>query len=123
MTDYINCVNCVNIKGVETKTSPRDRVAAWNISVAKWLRITVYETLVSLKIPKVVSQLLTNMFSAFWHGVYPSYYLCFFLVNECINIEKIVFQKGIKYFPYFIFYFFFDFCLGIFKSYEITEFI
>lgn len=111
----------MDIWELETKVSVRKRVAAWNTSIAKWLRLTLFEPLVHFKVSKNVAQFITNMFSAFWHGVFPSYYAMFFFANLLISIEKQVFLKNIPYFPSFLYYFYIDTLMIIFKSFTITE--
>lgn len=96
----------------------RLRVAAWNQSIAKWLRLTLFEPLVLLKIPKIHAQSITNLFSAFWHGVFPSYYISFFICNLMITAEKRAFVKKIPYFPSFCFYFILDSAMAIFKAFK-----
>ena len=58
------------------------------------------------------------MFSGFWHGVFPSYYLSFFIVNLLITIEKKAYIKQIRYFPSFLFYMLLDSVVAVFKAFK-----
>ncbi|VDL87220.1 unnamed protein product [Schistocephalus solidus] len=44
----------------------------WNIGTTRWLRECVYD-----RVPKQFSVVAVFFVSAFWHGFYPVYYLCF----------------------------------------------
>ena len=59
----------------------------WNISISKWLRSCIYLRAHETPVPAMLAgvfghrqyaTLLTRFTSAFWHGFYPGYYLCFF---------------------------------------------
>lgn len=61
----------VNVMPLSTEFAPslRDALGYWNIQTSKWLRRACYE-----RIP-YYPLVFTNLFSAFWHGFYPIYYL------------------------------------------------
>ncbi|KIY71758.1 endoplasmic reticulum protein [Cylindrobasidium torrendii FP15055 ss-10] len=53
---------------------------SWNMKTNVWLRECVYKRVTPKgKKPGFRSTLTTSLTSAFWHGVYPGYYLTFFL--------------------------------------------
>jgi lysophospholipid acyltransferase 1/2 len=60
-----------DIVGMESSMNLRNSINRWNINSALWLRRVCYER-VSWN-PTLASFLL----SAWWHGFYPGYYLCF----------------------------------------------
>lgn len=67
-----------NIAGVELGTSAAQLPASWNMSVANWLRVYVYERLRPRSGRAGFWPLaLTQLVSALWHGLYPGYYLFF----------------------------------------------
>lgn len=109
--------NSVRISQVELSGSPRAKVANWNITSANWLRNCVFEPLISLGYSKSSSQLITNMVSAFWHGLFPCYYLTFFIMNTMVNIEKILYAKGHQIQLGLLYHFFFDLGMVYFKCY------
>ncbi|EKE38828.1 hypothetical protein ENUP19_0163G0029 [Entamoeba nuttalli] len=67
----------VDIWKMETSDSVRQIVSNWNIQTERWLRYYVYERLNQNKTLAPYKSLLTNMVSAFWHGLYPGYYIAF----------------------------------------------
>lgn len=58
------------------------------------------------------------MFSAFWHGVFPSYYISFFIANTLITIEKRAYIKNIPFMPTFLYFVVLDSVLAIFKAFN-----
>lgn len=65
--------------------NPKWKLAYWNMSIHIWLKYNVYIRVLCLdgklfKNNKVIASFATFIFSAFWHGFYPSYYVSFFLV-------------------------------------------
>lgn len=70
---------CVDVWEVEANCSVKPRIPAWNISIARWLKLTVFVPLNEAKVKKDIGVFLTFLFSAFWHGLFPSYYVAFFI--------------------------------------------
>lgn len=66
-----NLISNVDIVTIETSTSLRELLIAWNKSTQTWLRTVSYE-----RVPRHRT-LLTFVLSAMWHGFYPGYYLTF----------------------------------------------
>lgn len=67
-----------DILRVELGASAAQLPASWNMSVARWLRVYVYERLRPRSGPAGFWPLaLTQIVSALWHGLYPGYYLFF----------------------------------------------
>lgn len=66
-----NLISNVDIVTIETSTSLRELLIAWNKSTQTWLRTVSYE-----RVRRHRTQ-LTFILSAMWHGFYPGYYLTF----------------------------------------------
>lgn len=66
--------NVHNFDFFEVETAPNLKVLidAWNIGTVRWLREVVY-----LRAPLRIRTILVFLVSAFWHGLYPGYYLMF----------------------------------------------
>ncbi len=64
--------------------NPRFKMNYWNMSVHLWLKYNVYTRVLGGPEPfrnnRTLASLITYMFSAFWHGFYPVYYICFSLI-------------------------------------------
>jgi len=50
-----------------------------------------------INILKVVNCIVTFFVSAWWHGVYPSYFLTFFGVWTCIGASRAVYKARAKF--------------------------
>ena len=59
---------------------------AWNKRTQRWLQMCIYER-------SHFNQLYVFLVSAFWHGFYPSYYLCFLTGSALQAIAKIGSRK------------------------------
>ncbi|VDM33413.1 unnamed protein product [Hydatigera taeniaeformis] len=57
---------------VETAPNLKILIDAWNIGTVRWLREVVY-----FRAPLRFRTVLVFIVSAFWHGLYPGYYLMF----------------------------------------------
>ncbi|VDN34074.1 unnamed protein product [Dibothriocephalus latus] len=57
---------------VEAALNLKLLIDAWNIKTAVWLREVVY-----YRAPRSISTVAVFTVSAFWHGLYPGYYLMF----------------------------------------------
>lgn len=70
--------NAVNVRPLafETATSLKVAIDVWNMATERWLRHYCYERLAHTRFARW-KRLLTFVFSAFWHGIYPAYYLTF----------------------------------------------
>ncbi|KAK6094457.1 Lysophospholipid acyltransferase [Batrachochytrium dendrobatidis] len=66
----------VDILQVELGQSPKQVVDGWNKKTAGWLKRCVYLRIIPFA-PTAVATGVTNLVSAFWHGVYPGFYLAF----------------------------------------------
>jgi len=73
-----NWDNSVNVKpfGFEFANSMKVAVDVWNMATERWLRYYCFERLAFTPLAKW-NRGLTFVFSAFWHGVYPAYYMTF----------------------------------------------
>ncbi|BFZ24003.1 hypothetical protein BsWGS_27042 [Bradybaena similaris] len=71
---------CTNIKvwQLETGESFSDFIQSFNVNTNQWMARYVYKRLRFLG-SKVLSQLLTLLYLALWHGLLSGYYMCFFL--------------------------------------------
>lgn len=82
------------ISKVDWATCQSEAASHWNISISKWLRSCIYLRANEAPMPKSLhgklghrqyATLLTRFTSAFWHGFYPGYYLCF--VSTVLQFE------------------------------------
>ncbi|KAG8895989.1 lysophospholipid acyltransferase [Tulasnella sp. 403] len=70
----------IDILNIELAPNFKILLDNWNINTNVWLRNSVYKRLVPPgKKPTAVTTMQTFMTSAVWHGIYPGYYLTFFL--------------------------------------------
>ena len=85
--------------------NPNENFNYWNRSVHLWLKYSVFIRVINLpfKIFKnnySLAQMITFVFSAFWHGFYTSYYisfvLLFFLMNGNGNLIKLGFYDYVR---------------------------
>ena len=117
-TNYKTYISSIDLMKVETSTSPKTKIANWNISITKFYRICFYNPLIDhLKMKKSRASLFVFVLSAFWHGFYPTYYLSFFFTYIMSMTERIVFRnkEELWFFPTVLFWFFFDIMAIIFK--------
>lgn len=84
--------NC-NVAKIENSISNSVKMQFWNRSVHLWLKNYVY---IRLQKPDRSNRgfvsFITFILSAFWHGVYPSYYIFFtnmFLLEQICNYLKV----------------------------------
>lgn len=81
---------------VETATSPMELLSAWNYQVHVWLKYYIQARLVKPGQKAGAKESMTTFIvSAFWHGVYPGYWLCFTtgaIINE---VNKDVYRMWI----------------------------
>ncbi|CAB4012313.1 Hypothetical predicted protein [Paramuricea clavata] len=61
------------VKNIELATNARTIIVNWNIGTEKWLKRIIYNRAND----RLSGVLATSVTSAFWHGFYPGYYLCF----------------------------------------------
>lgn len=93
-SQFKNYLSNIDIFVLETSPSPKFRTAAWNTSIALWLRHCFYTPMnTALGFSKENAQLLTFMLSAFWHGFYPVYYVVMFLIFTSSHMEKMLFKS------------------------------
>nr|VZI17557.1 unnamed protein product [Spirometra erinaceieuropaei] len=69
--EYKNAIN-IRFFDIELGTNTKGMFDGWNIGTTRWLRECVYD-----RVPKQFSVVAVFFVSAFWHGFYPVYYLCF----------------------------------------------
>lgn len=97
----------INWKKTEYAWTAKEMVENWNISVSVWLRRCIFNRiLVSGKDPlkpsstrKSIAQHSSYIFSAFWHGFYPAYYVMFFWFSITSEISKMVFISDWSWLP------------------------
>lgn len=79
----------------------RHKVECWNSSVQYWLKKYVYLRIYSEQEIKQstkkanISQYVTNIISAFWHGFYPGYYTAFLQWTLCMTCAKLFYNASI----------------------------
>jgi len=66
----------------KTITDPKDISKYWSMSPQHYLRKDLFDRVKQITGSYVFANLCTFLFSAFWHGVYPGYYL--FFLHACI---------------------------------------
>ena len=62
--------------------NPVLKMTYWNMSIHIWLKYNVFTRVLSskkFKNNKVMASFITFIFSAVWHGFYPSYFISFFI--------------------------------------------
>ncbi|KAL7716640.1 Membrane-bound O-acyltransferase (MBOAT) family protein [Entamoeba marina] len=68
----------VDLKGFFLSTSVKVEIDSWNTYVQSFMKNHVFEAFESMGgFASENKQFLTNLTSAFWHGLYPGYYLSF----------------------------------------------
>lgn len=89
----------VDIIKVETNFTSVIFFQYWNISIHHWLKDSFYKRLIKFTNNKNLSNSLTFIISAFWHGFYLSYYVVFglvivvqFLQMEIVKCKSYVFN-------------------------------
>ena len=88
---YLN----ISYKDLELDQRCRLRLKSWNMSTQKWLQSTVYDRcLESLGSSKAA--MLVFLLSAFWHGFYPVWYLCFFGAFWLNELQRLAFKNEAK---------------------------
>lgn len=70
----------------ECSSSAREMTQKWNITIANWLRHHCYEKLKPYS--PLLAMIITNMLSAFWHGLNIGYYISFGLGSFLIAIGR-----------------------------------
>jgi len=66
----------------KTITDPKNISKYWSMSPQRFLKKDIFDRVKQLTGSYVFANLCTFLFSAFWHGVYPGYYL--FFLHACI---------------------------------------
>jgi len=79
--------------------NPNENFNYWNRSVHLWLKYSVFTRVINLpfKIFKnnySLAQMITFIFSAFWHGFYSSYYITFLLLFFLMNGNGTLIKLG-----------------------------
>jgi lysophospholipid acyltransferase 1/2 len=71
-THQWNAIDNMDIVRFEFATSLKVALDAWNKRTSVWLRYIAYT-----RLPNWIRTPGTYILSAFWHGFYPGYYVCF----------------------------------------------
>lgn len=74
-------VHNIDEYGAEFVPTVREGMRCWNMTVQYWLAVFVHKRV------KVFRVAITMLTSAFWHGVYPGYYLCLLTVPFVLLAE------------------------------------
>ena len=97
--DWSGCSNG-NYFAVELSQNVKGVTDNWNMGVGHWLKNVVYFRLTSvLGERSQLPVLLTQLYSAFWHGFYPGYYLFFTSASLLTIVAR---NSRTKLRPYFI---------------------
>lgn len=82
-----------NFMKQEFSTTARQKINNWNLGISKWLRSCFYNKFLNLfEVDKNSATLYTFIFSAFWHGYYPSYYISFFFWQILLRTERYIYK-------------------------------
>ncbi len=65
----------------EVQPNPKNKTEYWNSSVQTWLKVVVYDNIAKLTKNPTVGVFGTFFVSAFWHGIYLTYYIGTFYVS------------------------------------------
>ncbi len=84
---YERCSNC-DILNVEFGQSIREVMSAWNKGTNHWLRYYGYDRLQEAGVPKHLATHGAFFLSAFWHGLYPGYYMTFIIAAFATNCAR-----------------------------------
>jgi hypothetical protein len=63
----------------EFEPNPKNKTEYWNASIQTWLKTIVYDNIAKLTKNQTVSVFGTFLVSAFWHGIYLTYYFGTFI--------------------------------------------
>lgn len=58
----------------EFEPNPKNKTEYWNSSIQNWLKTIVYDNIAALTKNQTLAVFGTFMVSAFWHGIYMTYY-------------------------------------------------
>jgi len=87
----------INITKIELPMSVRDSTTYWNMRVANWLKNYVYFRVGDplSNNPSVLAMGITQVTSAFWHGIYFGYYASFIYLTILVDFQRRV-RKRIR---------------------------
>ncbi len=66
----------------EFEPNPKNKTEYWNSSVQLWLKTIIYDNIAALTKNQTLAVFGTFFTSAFWHGIYLSYYLGKFFIDK-----------------------------------------
>lgn len=89
--DYSIFVN-IHIIEFEICRSAKHNIDIWNMYVQRWLKYYVYTALIKTSLKKYATS-LTMLTSAFWHGVYPGYYLTFLALGFDKDVSNLIYKR------------------------------
>jgi len=84
--DFTGCAN-VKLTRLETASQFSHLVSSFNINTNAWVAAYIYKRLKFMN-NRVISQVVTLLFLAMWHGYHTGYFLTFFNEFITINFEK-----------------------------------
>lgn len=125
-SNYKEYVQTIHWPTIEFDNSFKIRTDNWNMSIQKWLKNCFYlKGREVFKLSPKNASLMTFIVSAFWHGFYPTYYICFFIWNLISEAEKMVYKCPAIYywFPTFIFRLLMDMYGTLFKRFMLPNFL
>lgn len=81
LEEYNTFVKCINPEVLEFGNNSKIKIDNWNISIQRWLKRCFYNRIMSFtQWNQTKTAFAVFAASAFWHGLYPTYYLSFFLI-------------------------------------------
>jgi len=72
--------------------NPKNKTEYWNSSIQLWLKNIVYDNIASATKNQTLSVFGTFMVSAFWHGIYLTYYFGFVQWAILVQLTKFFYK-------------------------------
>ncbi|EMD48924.1 membranebound O-acyltransferase domain containing protein [Entamoeba histolytica KU27] len=82
----------VSIIEFEVCRSCKVNMDLWNTYVQKWLKNYVYVSMIGTPLERYKTS-LTMAVCAFWHGVYPGYYMSFFVLGFDKDLSNLIYKR------------------------------
>jgi lysophospholipid acyltransferase 7 len=79
-------IHNIDVSVCELSPTLRGTIHAWNKTIQYWMAAYIYKRLPFHSNPLKVT--LTMLVSAYWHGLYPGYYLTFLSASFYLYVEQ-----------------------------------
>ena len=123
-TDNKDYVRVVEPYTSEFGMNTKERIDNWNIAIAIFFRKCFYEKFIEhTEMDKNTLSKLVFATSAFWHGLYPTYYLTFFLIFINLTLCRLVHKNKeiLWFYTGFIERLIFDISVAVFVRYDMIK--